>query len=206
MRRSPNSTSEGKICLLALPCVLILSFILPLFFKIHLWNTANVIQQRLEHLRCSRLARTSVWGKSCCRGKQRSLWCPKPRLLDKCNQRGQPHITCCPKLSSRVGQRNPFSTTGQGSSHVFQTPYIEFRKSLVQPKAYCVWSPIGACPLHHHNKLLILAGGRYGLSEHGGDIYMGLKNMEAGRWETRTCDIGSKHRPKPSRVWSTQPG
>lgn len=32
---------------------------------------------------------------------------------------------------------------------------------------------------------------------------MGLKNMEAGRREARTCDIGSKHRPKPS---SLKPG
>lgn len=42
---------------------------------------------------------------------------------------------------------------------------------------------------------------RYGLSRtRRRHIYMGLKNMEAGRWEAGTCDIGSKHRPKQSRV------
>lgn len=117
-------------------------------------------------------------------------------------------------LSSRVGQSNSFSTTGQGRTHVFQWLHIpSFEMSLVQPKPIVGKDPVLACPLHHHSK----SGWSWGYWQEGDTefqnteetyiyILTGIKNMEAGRWEAGICDTWSKHRPKQSRIQSTQPG
>lgn len=116
---------------------------------------ASSLKQRKSYSAAARTHPTAAgWqehqqeGKRCC-CSERARAALRPRPQGKHDKQGQPHITCCPNSSSRVGQSSLFSTTGQGRTHVFKDSiYLVLKCPWFNPKPTECEGPMGACPLH----------------------------------------------------------
>lgn len=181
--KNPVNYTNTSICL---TFVIYPAIVVP----IHQCDRANVTQQKPEHIIPPQQAdkKISSWKelwqrwavKDACDGLR-----PRPR------GKQQAETTCCPNPSSSVGQSNCFLYPWLKKNTRFsKTPY-----TWLNPKP----TPCGGLsttPYQVRLTLKLLAGRRgKGLQNTKKTHFffnMGIKNMEAGRWEAGICEMRSK--------------